>query len=753
MNAVGRRLALACEAAGFALLAIAVRALSWRWQLDGESVVLVGNDAYYHARRTLWSARHFPSTLDVDPYVNFPHGGEPIWAPLLDLTTAMLLRAGGIADDVQAAERVMLWIPPLLGAASVVVVWVAARRNFGPAAARVTAFTLAVLVAHFQYSRIGFFDHHVAVALIGAILLALALELASRIATAPPRPVLGTCLGLGLVGGAGFLVWPGMLFEWALLEVAFLALLLTRSDGAGAARVAAALVALHLLAAAVVAPWAWDREWAVWGAFSPVVLTRFQPWFLIVGALFYALLGLVWRGLGPASRPGRRWGGVVLATSLTVCVAMVLAGDLSGAAEQAWRWLARAETFQAAVRESRPLLARGGLGYAVTQLSLLLPVLPLLLGWCWLQRRDPPGRATVRLLVWWTAAFLAITFMQVRFYASLAVAMALVAGCWVGALEQRLTGRGRMAALLPTLIVLLLLSPTIAYYRAYLPDQLRWLQGEQVELSQLQQRKRILLRLAEWIHRETPATTGWLDRNASPEYAVLSQWTDGHVLHYVARRPTVVDNFGDDLGEENFLLAAEYYRSAEPRASDILDQLGARYTVFEYRNRVSPRNPDPESLLARLFFGDGSETDRSVGRGGPARAVERHRLVWETEAKRWVGPAPAFKVYEHVAGAVLEGSAEHGARVEARLDVETNRGRSFRFVSSTTADPDGSFRLRVPYATGAGPHVRTASRLELRSGDQLAEVSVTDRDTREGLSVRVPSLRPQPSMNAEASSR
>ena len=67
------------------LLAVAVRALPWARVFSGERVYFYVNDAYYHARRILWSAEHFPAALNFDPFVNYPHGGEPIWPPLASI--------------------------------------------------------------------------------------------------------------------------------------------------------------------------------------------------------------------------------------------------------------------------------------------------------------------------------------------------------------------------------------------------------------------------------------------------------------------------------------------------------------------------------------------------------------------------------------------------------------------------------------------------------------------------------------------
>ena len=55
--------------------------------------------------------------------------------------------------------------------------------------------------------------------------------------------------------------------------------------------------------------------------------------------------------------------------------------------------------------------------------------------------------------------------------------------------------------------------------------------------------------MARWIALRTPPTSGWIDPGEPPEYGVLAPWGLGHLIEYVARRPTVTNGFGDDIGE------------------------------------------------------------------------------------------------------------------------------------------------------------------------------------------------------------
>lgn len=739
------------------LAALAVRALPWRSHLEAGRVHFHDSDAYYHARRILYGVVRFPEFLSFDPYLNFPHGGEPIWSPLFDFAAALLARACG-ATEVAALERFLVWIPPVLGAATVVVVYFAARAHFGRDAAWLAGGLLAILPAHFLYSRIGFVDHHVAVALVEAALLWSGMSLVRDCARSPVpvRPALRLALGSGALVGIALLLWPGMILDVGLLDAGFVVLLASRARPAEARALGLLLALAHALAALLVTPLAWGRSWRVWGSFTPVVLSSFQPWYLAAAAACFALVAVGVRG-GDARVPLARRLGILLVSGLVVLGASALWIDVRAPWQDAWQWFAKQEAFQATVNESRPLLFQRGrfdLSLAIASFSLLFFLIPVGLGVAARRIRRGESRAAGALLLGWAAAFLGASLMQIRFTSSFAIPFALLAGWCAPRLLRRLAARaggGRLGRAAVGVSLVVLLAPALGSYAGHLGDLARGLRGAPAELGPLEQRRRTLVEVADWLRENTPPTSGYLDAGVRPEYAVLSHWTDGHVLEYAARRPTVVDNFGDDLGEENLALAEEYYRVEEPRASAILDALGARYVIFEFRPYASRSKVDPRSLLSRLYFGDGAESPRSVAVTGtrarqvevPVPAVVRHRLVYESQPRteKRAGRRPAFKVYEHVRGALLVGEAEPGAPVEARLAIETNRGRRFEFLSTVRADAQGRFALRFPYPTrGTPPGVRSADRVELRGPGGAARVSVREQDVREGRVLTVPAF-------------
>lgn len=128
---------------------------------------------------------------------------------------------------------------------------------------------------------------------------------------------------------------------------------------------------------------------------------------------------------------------------------------------------------------------------------------------------------------------------------------------------------------------------------------------------------------------------------------------------------------------------------------------------------------------AKQNFGtlDATTADRALPLGGGRVAYDIH-----VEA--------ALKVYEHVPGATLAGTAEPGANVTAEVPlVVTSSQRTFTYNATTTAGPDGRFSLTVPYSTtqlvpvaegGTDSTVEARGPYTVTAGDQTTQVDVPD---------------------------
>ncbi len=738
------------------LAAFGVRALPATDVFVEGDVFPFGNDAWYHLRRISWSVVRFPEVLGFDTYINFPAGAKPIWSPAFDWIAALLVRPFYREGDLASVERSVVWLPPLLGAATVVVLHQLARRHLGSAVAVVSAAILCVLPGHFWYSQLGFVDHHAAVALCTTALLAAAMRFAAPAdAVEAARLLRPGAIATGLWLGISLFVWPGSLLHVALAEVGLVAVVASRGSVGEAVAAARSFAAAQLLACAVVLPFAGPGEWVVWGDWSPVVLSRFQPWLFAGLALGAVACAGVWtRSAAGGTRPRRIASGAGLA-ALLVALALWAEPDLRAGVGDAWRWLARAEAFQAGVAESQPLFVQRGelaLGRALERLSGFVLLAPLAwlaaLAWAWRQREP---RAALLLWLGWTAGLFAATVAQRRFFNTFSVSLALLMGWSLCLLWRELPARAagrvppRLVQAVVVALALLLLLPIRATYARHLHNALQPT-GEPWRAASGFPTQRALIEMGRWLSRRTPPTAGWLDPGARPEYGVLAPWELGHALEYVARRPTVSDNFGDDIGGRNFHLAREYWRRPEPQASAILDRLGARYVVASL-GHAAGLETSLDAVGAAIHLRRGSAAPAAGPGDAPvtsrAPALERHRLVYES--RTWGDEAVAapalFQVYEHVPGARITGAAPPGTVVETSVALLTNRGRELRHVARARADQNGRFSLGVPYANrGAPPSVRVADHYALACPRGEARVVVTERDVRSGAEVEAPDV-------------
>ena len=464
--------------------ALAVRALFWREVVGSGEVLPVDPDSWYHLRRIAYSLHAFPAVLDFDPYLNFPAGAKPIWTPVFDWCAALLLRPFVGPLDAGGYDRLArwgMWLPPLLGAGTVVWTWAVARRHFGALAAAVAGVALCLVSGHFWYTQIGFLDHHAALGLAFVGLLAAQLAWLAHEQAGSSAGAWRAALGGGVAIAATFAVWPGGLLHVALFELCAWAFVLTSADAARAQRRALRRAASFGLATALLAPLCLGNTWPQWGRASPVVLSDFQPWLLgSATAVWLACAGL-WRARG-ASRGGRALQ-FAAAVAAVAALGLALLPDLRAGLADAWRWLAKAESFQAQVAESKPLLFdERGLSFdiAAIRLSLFGLAYPLAAAWLGWRVRRRDERARVWTLLGVGAGLFAATLLQRRFFDVGTIPIALALGLAARELHAWLSRRGtaRAAPWAVAVFVMLVLAPSLLAYVRPLLNELKAWRGE-----------------------------------------------------------------------------------------------------------------------------------------------------------------------------------------------------------------------------------------------------------------------------------
>jgi dolichyl-diphosphooligosaccharide--protein glycosyltransferase len=712
-------------------LALAARGKSYPEVLGtGRLIAPQGGDEYYHLRRIAYSVSRFPELLERDPYVSFPQGAEIVWPPGFDWPLAALVRPLASGDPA-TLESILAWLPALLGALTVVAAAALAWRCFSPAAGVVAGILLALLPSHHFYTQLGTVDHHAAAALAGILMLAGAMRMAEQ---APGTRA--TAVGMGLGAAASLSIWPGALLHVALLQGLGLVWMLGAS-GREAAALRAGRLALALgVTALALAPLCLGKTWSGYGSWSPLVLSNFQvAWFggTAAGA---ALLALAWRRPRLGATGPRRCVTAAALGGVGLVIVWTVGPELTQALDYAMGWFRKDEAFQQHVLELQPLLSTLGRFTLVENeptLSRLLYAFPLAVAHlAWRARGE---RTDLRALLVWTCAFSAAVLAQRRFANTFVVVYAVVLGgactSLVALAWSRAGGRPGLragvavAALAAAAFSLAPLAPVYAHrarqWHAYLRQ-------EPLVRAPAEHRKLSYMAASRWLKKNSPPTSGYLDPDLQPEYGVLAAWGLGHLVRYVAERPMVQDNFGVYGGREGFEAAERYYAATnEPDAVEIARGLSARYVYADGTGSGHSQGYTSTSLAARLLtFGEG------VG-GNVSGPLVHHRLRWETRT------GYPLRIFEIVEGANVEGLAAPNTRVVARLVL---RGKStFGYQWATSAQSDGRYSLRLPYATGERGVIATGNQYSIASGGREASLAVPEEAVLTGRTLAGPDLR------------
>lgn len=714
---------------GLFAAAFAIRALPAASVFAKGQLFLRDGDAYYHLRRALYTLHHFPETLSFDWYVQFPHGAKIIWPPLFDACVALLIWPVAALAGVETAERAAAWIPPFLGALTVVAAWALARRYFGERAALWAGALLCVLGGHIAYSRLGALDHHVAVSLVSVLLLSAVMR---RLAADTRSAARRGAVAAGLLSGLALLVWPGSLLYAALAFAGLVMAAMLARTRADAVQQWLDVAWAAGCAGLLVAPFSLGQEWPQWSAMSPVVLSRFQPWVFTCVA---AVAGATALGIRSARLPAGALGRAALPLTLAALLlgaCLAVSPELSEGLGDAWRWLAKGEEFQASVIESQPLFVvrdHFSTYMAHIQLSPLVYAFPFLWLYAWIEARRHAQPAPRIFLLGWTACLFALTLAQKRFLDTFSVVFAIQTAASAESLWRRLgVPRESVASRLAAFGALAVLFPLHTNLTPHLDNLLRSFQGEPLHLLRQERAGRILFGVSRWLRAYTPETSGWLDNRVRPEYGIMAPWSLGHVIQQVGRRPTVDDNFGDDVGEANFDLERRFWSSSVDEASRTLEELGVRYVVVTSGDfRVPPT--DDQSIFRALAASDGSG---SFSDGDSLPATGRYRLLMES-VKLGRARRAYVKVFEFVPGAHIRGRTRPRRQLDLALRVWTNRKRTFLYRDRRLSDADGSFDFVVPYANQGGPQwLLVENAYALSCGMAPAHRIVSEREVRGG---------------------
>lgn len=609
-----------------------------RYNTDNGSF-FIGTDAYYHARHVLFSVRNFPQTLTYDPWTQYPIGTDAgPFGTLFDQGAAALvwlwsLVQGAGTPSTAAVVDVLTMYPALLGALTIIPVFLLARDLFGKKPAVFAAVGLALIPGSFlRRSIAGWPDHHSVEALLSTLALLGAyraytawddsgpwldklLEDPSRLWTLHRR-----ALAASLLGALGFFVymaaWPsGILFVgiaglWLLVQT-----MIDVSRERDAGPVVATTVTMFGFTGVLMIPFALSTPGA---GFSALNYTWLQPVFPLLLAGAGVLLGWMAQTWEDRSLPRQAYPAAVVGAGLAsmglvwVVLPGLLSQVVSGASwvfDSTLGWVPGMGVRRArlTISEAQPIDAT----ILPQQFGWLLytALIGFVIGLIDLARE---GKAPDTLLSIWAFVAVSGAFTQSRFLYYLAIAVILLNAKFArrlfdGAQAMSDTeddaGKGRTSgdrispstgrAIVVVVLALALLPVNVLGFTAscregqpnawtqadcFAPDRegRDWTQG------------------TDWLRENSPQgpislTTQYDhpprgERFDYPEgaYGVLSWWDYGHIIEWNGRRPPVANPF-----QQQAPLASEIFTS--PNEADarslLLDYLGedddVRYLMID----------------------------------------------------------------------------------------------------------------------------------------------------------------------------
>jgi dolichyl-diphosphooligosaccharide--protein glycosyltransferase len=559
------------------IAAFAVRVYApWDTVFAGDRIDFLETDAWYHVRLIENQVRNWPWRITLDPYA--APGGQfvPI-APFFDTLTATLaVVLHGRDADASQIERIAVFVPPLLGALTIVFVWALGRAVFDRRAGLLGAALLAVLPGHFlDRTLLGFYDHH---ALEACLAMASLYAFARALRRPTEAPGAGVVLGLYLLSWSSGAFLIAVFIGWLLL---FALIARSGDDVTTAARVGgvAALVAFVMV-----------------GLFQDPGMYRYASQLIALVALAGVALAIRFTaGRLSVSRPrgGAIIGAVVIVGGIAAAVVWWLSPALMTQLVFDIQRLAP-DARRMAVLEARPLFLYPGnwhwqqpwdffrTGFFVGAITLIVFVGQL--------RRE---RRAIDLLIWlFTAAMFVATIGQNRFGYYLVPACALLGG-WLAArvldwggvphaksatsakrpprypLQREIAVMLVSAAIFaPNLVPDVLLAERSGSFPAYWHDTMTWLRDHTPPPFAVAAHAGDEYYFARYQRDAVPP----------PDYSVMTWWDQGYWITQVARRVPVANPT-----QERAPNAARFYAATDERdAVAALMRERARNVVIDW---------------------------------------------------------------------------------------------------------------------------------------------------------------------------
>jgi dolichyl-diphosphooligosaccharide--protein glycosyltransferase len=716
------------------VLGLLLKLLAGRASLTENGILLPGYDEYYHMRRILYTTNNFPHTLWFDSYLDYPHGWENLWPPLFDQICAAVCLAFG-QHTKAGVEMVSSFIPMVIGAVAIIVVYYLVKQLFDRNVALLAAFMTILAPNYLNYTSFAAMDHHCLEVLLLLITLLFFILAFCRYQM---RYIFASLAGVFMAALA--YTWHGAVIYLAAFPL-FAAIEMAVSLKEGRSyREAASLILMAFAVALILVLPSWSAAW-LWPSFVGMLAIFFSIGIMLAIAHIMEKRKLHWKAF-PLS--------ILILAFVFVLVIQLFQGSLGlGTEILSGLDLIWGGGMIGKIAEAEPLIYDAVTFMQVAFSRLGVNLLYTLAGFAalliFIKRGEGCRRQGQLLLLVLSALALIITFGQLRFLYLSTIFMGILISILfffsLNLINEKLRGKNQRTTLMAILALFLILTlPTIAEVIFSLEESPPAIKGDWQESIA-------------WL-KDNSNTTSFFDAPEKvPEYSIMNWWDYGNWILYMAERPVVANNFQAGLED-----AAKFYLSeSEENATALLDTRGSRYifadhslmydklaslttwanedllsylSATDYGSQITvlPKERLFNTTLGKLYFFDGAGTGH-------------FRLIYES--KTYLGESPpksAVKIFEYVPGALIRVRSGPDQKVGAVLNMTSNQGRPFIYVNEAMAK-GGSFEMRVPYSTESRYECRAVNPYLIFSGNkqgvQMQNLNVSEEDVLDGRTIEV----------------
>jgi len=747
-----------------ATIAIAIRLLPFNKVFINGQIYPIGFDSYYHMRRIFFTTNHFPDYISFDSYINYPYGSVIGWPPLYDQVASLFALINGFGSpETSIIEFAAASFPLLLGIMSLVALYFAASMIFDRNIALLSVGILAILPVHIDYSMFGFIDHHIAEVLLltiaygffiaalkssNNIQLSFSILRRNGLQRANIEPLM-YATGAGVFLAGALLTWIGApIFIGIIAVYAVVQFTLDLKNKKSSDYLVVTLIVTYIVSLILMTPVIMQvvRPGLEMGSF---LLSWFQVLFLVVMIFWVALLNVVSKLVhlrniewwffplivGVIALFGlfsiKTFSPTLFYSLFSGFTYLLGGGDVLGTVSEA-----QPIFFNSGKFTLLPVIAGFGLTFFIAILAFLLFIKKMIKG---------NSNPEMIFFMVWTLIILVLTLFQRRFIYQLSINVAILSGFFLMlslslslSLSLRLilnlgmknpgkhAGKKLKTAFIIILIAVLIIPNVYIGYLKVTNPQIPpsdWIES------------------LEWLKDNSPKTSFYDNPIDTPEYGVMSWWSYGNWIVYLAQRPVVTNNF--QVGVED---AANFFiEQDKSKAMSILKSRNIKYVIttdemifLKSGNIAQIAGEKPEdysvnnenlknTVMWSLHVNDGVKMDSM-------------RLIFESGSENIISGVKSIKIFEYTNGAHIIGQTSPNESVVAFTNVTTNKGRTFLYFNMAVTNETGWYDITVPYPTNGLAHDTRSTELYkvLNSTNiVLKEVSVSELDVQKGGNINV----------------